>query len=421
MKNYTDYTSNDIRKAISRFKNDENLSKLNSIYQSKSFSEILGVSRKEIPHSRFLSWVLNPFESHKFGFFTIKKFLDILVLMANQKSTEKYKQLFNDIITDDIKIDDVLIESEKSIFSAGRVDIYIKLSISNKDYKNLEIVIENKVSANETNDQTNRYFEYFEKTKNADSQLLYVYLTPLSTLQLIEMEEAQCNCKEFIQINYQILVDKMFEPIFLLDVSSKTKFIIREYLQSLSQPSLDDSSKIEEGLIMAIGNEERELLTKFWNNNEKLILASLYAISSDPDQDADVRDSINEALENISNSSKDRSLINIKHNEKVIVSSIKKSDIGLQTVMILNNLNLINDEVFEFLRNDKSSSFNLLKHVDEISDNERKYRKYKVNDEPEIFYQGQGYYIARNWGIGNIGKLINKIQNKFPEIKYEIK
>jgi len=341
--------------------------------------------------------------------------------MANQKSTEKYKQLFNDIITDDIKIDDVLIESEKSIFSAGRVDIYIKLSISNKDYKNLEIVIENKVSANETNDQTNRYFEYFEKTKNADSQLLYVYLTPLSTLQLIEMEEAQCNCKEFIQINYQILVDKMFEPIFLLDVSSKTKFIIREYLQSLSQPSLDDSSKIEEGLIMAIGNEERELLTKFWNNNEKLILASLYAISSDPDQDADVRDSINEALENISNSSKDRSLINIKHNEKVIVSSIKKSDIGLQTVMILNNLNLINDEVFEFLRNDKSSSFNLLKHVDEISDNERKYRKYKVNDEPEIFYQGQGYYIARNWGIGNIGKLINKIQNKFPEIKYEIK
>ena len=54
----------------------------------------------------------------------------------------------------------------------------------------------------------------------------------------------------------------------------KTKFIIKEYLQTLSQPTLDkDVEQYKQGLIMALGSDERNLLTKFWNKNQKLILA----------------------------------------------------------------------------------------------------------------------------------------------------
>ena len=64
---------------------------------------------------------------------------------------------------------------------------------------------------------------------------------------------------------------------------------------------------------------------KFWNQNQKLILSALYAISSDPDQDKDVRDNISSALESISNNQKDRSLLTIFYNKEPAVKNIKNS------------------------------------------------------------------------------------------------
>lgn len=75
--------------------------------------------------------------------------------------------------------------------------------------------------------------------------------------------------------------------------------------------------------------------------------------------------------------------------------------------------------MFDFLRKDKSCSFPLLKLVEEVTDTEIKYRKYRVNNEPELIYKEKGYYVARNWGIGNIEKFIDKMTKKFGNLKYE--
>jgi hypothetical protein len=32
----------------------------------------------------------------------------------------------------------------------------------------------------------------------------------------------------------------------------------------------------------------------------------------------------------------------------------------------------------------------------------------KINDEPELYYNGVGSYAIRNWGIGNIDKFMTK-------------
>jgi hypothetical protein len=45
---------------------------------------------------------------------------------------------------------------------------------------------------------------------------------------------------------------------------------------------------------------ERALLKNFWESNEKLIMAALYAISSDPDQEKEVRENIENAIQTIS-------------------------------------------------------------------------------------------------------------------------
>ncbi len=254
---------------------------------------------------------------------------------------------------------------------------------------------------------------------NEDNIVIYVYLTPISTLDLIELTEPECNCKEFIQINYQSIVDYLIEPALNQNISARTQNILTEYLKSLSQPSINEEADgHKQELIMALGNEERKLLSSFWEKNQKLILASLYAISSDPEQEKDTRDSIREALDSLS-SDKDRSTYNIKYNGEIFSSNFKKSDIGLQTINLLKAKGLIDDNIIKYLRKDKSCSFLLLKKKEEFTETEIKYRKYRTNDSPELIYNGEEFYVARNWGIGNIHKLINKFTDKFPGLEYE--
>lgn len=335
-----DFTIDKIRDEIIKFKNDPDFQKLESFYYSKSFSEILEISRRENSHSGFIAWLLNNNESHNFGDFSIRKFLDIVLKFSNDK-LKNNTDIYNSFVTEDYEIERVYVEREKAINNVGRLDIYVELTllIASKQ-RNLKLIIENKVESKETKDQTNNYLRHFNSLLKENEIVIYVYLTPISTLELIELEEPECNCKGFIQINYQSIVDYLIEPALNQNISSRTKNIITEYLKSLSQPSIDDEiDGHKQELIMALGNEERKLLSSFWNKNQKLILAALYAISSDPEQEKDTRDSIREALDSLS-SDKDRSTFNIKYNGQYFAKNFKKSDIGLETIKLLNAQNL---------------------------------------------------------------------------------
>jgi len=117
--------------------------------------------------------------------------------------------------------------------------------------------------------------------------------------------------------------------------------------------------------------------------------------------------------------SKDRSTYSISFKGKTVFEGFKKSDIGLNTVLLLEQRNMIDEDVFNYLREDKSCSFQLLKKSVEVTSTEKKYRKYRVNQEPELVFDGEGYYVARNWGVGNVEGFILKIKQRFPEIDYE--
>jgi len=339
-----DYTLDKIRDEIIKFKNDIDFQKLEKFYHSKSFSEILGISRREISHSNFLAWLLGNKESHNLGDFPIKKFLDIILKFSNDKHKSEYSDLYNFFVTEDYIVENLAIQPEYHIKNVGRLDIYVELNLLiDKKEKSIKLIIENKVESKENNDQTNKYYNYFNSFESENNIILYVYLTPISTLELIELTQPECNCKEFIQINYQSIVDYLIEPALNQNISIRTKNILKEYLQSLSQPAIDvevDGHKKE--LIMALGNEERKLLSSFWDKNQKLILASLYAISSDPEQEKETRDSIKDALDNLS-SDRDRSKLNIKYKGESFVTGIKKSDIGLQTIKLLEQKGLIDE------------------------------------------------------------------------------
>lgn len=414
----------EIRNSIINFKNDIDVQKLQSLYFSKSFSEILSISRREISHSSFIAWLLDNKENHLLSFFPIQKFMEIIIVRCSTEIEKKHPAFFNSVLTDNYSIKSLIIEKEKGLGKFGRLDIYAEISllIEDKEQK-VKLIIENKVESKENNDQTNGYYQYFEENRKEGEINFYVYLTAIPTLELNQLNEPECICKKFTQINYQDLVDYLLEPALNQNISDKTKFIIKEYLQSLSQPSLDDEiTKQKQGLIMALGKEEKELLSNFWKKNEKLIMSAMYAISTDDTQDEEVRETTNKALNALTSSNRDYSTISIYFDENPIVTNFKKSDIGFYTVKLLDEKGLIDENVFNFLREDKSCNFQLIRTKQEVN-TETELKKYRVNGKPELIYEGEKYYVARNWGrvngFDNTEKLIEKVTERFPNIKYK--
>lgn len=117
---------------------------------------------------------------------------------------------------------------------------------------------------------------------------------------------------------------------------------------------------------------------------------------------------------------KDRSLFSISFNGEPYEENFKKSDIGYFTVMFVKDKNLLSREIFDFLRDDTSCSFKLIKQVDEMTETEKRYSKYRFTKEPDLVFEGQDYYVARNWGVNNVQKLISKMEEKFPGLSYSI-
>lgn len=424
--NFEDLTIQQIRNEILKFKNDPISQKLANYYTSKSLAEIYGNSRKEVAHSNFIGWLLDSNESHGLGQFPLEKFLEILVIASHGKHYENHRALFDSVISGDIKLSDIKVVLEKNLPGIGRLDIYVETLVktSNSQFP-LRVVIENKVQTKEHSDQTTAYASYFNGGSDSEYKTLFVYLTALSGIELSELqerEEVECSSKKFIQINYQYLVDYLIEPALSKELPNKIRFLIKDYLQSLSQPALsEDSDSFKQDLVMAIGNEERELLSKFWKQNQKLILSAIYAISTDPEQDLDTRETANKLISEISQEGKDRSKIDIYLNDELKVKDIIKANIGLKTIKLIESSGLIDEEVFQFFRNDFSCGFQLLKKSEEVSENERKYKKYRVHKQPEFIYGDCEYYVARNWGITNIFKFVEACEKKFPELRFDVK
>jgi len=99
---------------------------------------------------------------------------------------------------------------------------------------------------------------------------------------------------------------------------------------------------------------------------------------------------------------------------------LQQSDIGYCTVQLLNDKGLIDEGTFEFLREDKTCTFQLLKMKSEVSETNKKYNKYRILRDPELVYGEQEYYVARNWGKESAAAFVNKISAKFPMITYHL-
>lgn len=244
-------------------------------YHKGNIFGITKMSRRELMHSNFIAWALDPSSSHALGFYPMYQLIRALELIqgsADNTNARKIDEALWYNFYDDDFIVDVTVEREVAI-PVGKngknkfIDLLIEITTKEKV---LPIIIENKVESKENgtnNDQTQVYFDWCEnKSKYQDTskyfKALYIYLYP-------EYNSEMQSSKEYIRMTYQELVDYILEPSMVKcgDIISIGNY--KTYLQCLSFQS--DNEKGDQ--TMAISSEEKKILMSFVKENEDLLCA----------------------------------------------------------------------------------------------------------------------------------------------------
>jgi len=258
----------DTKQKLINFKNSQTVRELKAYYKTPSLMEVYGINRKEIRHTSFLKWLFNDYNNSSES---IKKLIDILITSHFFNKEEIFKSnedIYNQLIIENYEIKNIKTRIPNST-KKNQVDLFISFSINDYD---LNIIIENKVYSNESNNQTDRYYKEFKKNEKKSFNF-YVYLTPISTLKLEKLEEPECVNKKYIQINYQSILENILEPILKTTKDNTLKLIIEDYIIALGFPYNNNKNHS----FMAISTKETELLNSFWDENQDLILKAIEA------------------------------------------------------------------------------------------------------------------------------------------------
>lgn len=399
-----------IRKSIVNLFNSGQYQELKNYYSQRSFFDILKIMRNENIHSNFIAWLLDPCQSHGLNVYPIKKFLEMLIIVTFDCLYSKRAQvlfpddLIDPIITCNYEILDVDVEREKAINNARRIDIFISVRLKvGEEEKNLKIVLENKVYSKEHTDQTNAYFEWAQKEFRGTSEVVYVFLTPVTTNELLALNEQQCACKMYIQINYQYLVNYLLEPCKKQDMPEEANILIENYLRCLSYPAINEQDESIGGTIMATSERERKLLLNFWETNKPLLLAMLNVLKDDENIESEERDNMQKMISTISNKSS-------RDYTKYKLSGISYRKNRLVYAVISDYINKNPEVTFNYLKalfkDELQGSKGVVQTIEVVNkgDTSRFFSKPE-----EILESGDGvkFAVCNQWGIDNIGNFIN--------------
>ena len=225
---------------------DEQFDKLELGLKNPNIFEILRISKNELKHSNFLSWLLDPNESHKLGDIFLKRFLREVFS----------SDLFSGIEQVDVEAMDL---SKVEVFREWmNIDILIKLP-------NTVVCIESKVLSKEHSNQLSRYKKTIE-TQFPDLNKTFIYLTP---------EGDSPNEEEhYHPISYEFIVDSLDRIISVYGESLNTqvKQYIKDYITIIKRELMGSDQLTE--LSRKIYTNHRELFD-FINDHKPDILDSL--------------------------------------------------------------------------------------------------------------------------------------------------
>ena len=184
---------------------DEDFDKLELGLKNPNIFQILRITNNEIRHSNFLSWLLDPKESHKLGDIFLKRFLREVF------SSDKFGDI-DQVDVEGMDLSKVEIQREWK-----NIDILIIL-------EGVVVCIENKVLSKEHSNQLKRYKEIIEK-QFPDYQQTFVYLTP-------EGEDSEEETDTYEPISYEFIVDSLDRilSVYGESLNEQVKNYIKDYV-----------------------------------------------------------------------------------------------------------------------------------------------------------------------------------------------
>jgi hypothetical protein len=154
-------------------------------------------------------------------------------------------------------------------------------------------------------------------------------------LQLLN--EPQCINKNYMQINYQSLLDNLFQPALELNLNQFTYTIIEQYIKTLHRPAIDaEKGSNTRGIIMAYEKEEKELLKKFWETNEEIILAAVSILKEDDDIEPEQQELFKDIYKTISKKRKSPQLNFIEIGIPIGSELIFKNNMNVKSIVSAN-------------------------------------------------------------------------------------
>ena len=184
---------------------DEDFDKLDLGLKNPNIFQILRITRNEIRHSNFLSWLLDPSQSHKLGDIFLKRFLREVF------SSDKFGEI------DQVDVEGMDLTSVEIQREWKNIDVLIKLD-------NVVVCVENKVLSKEHSNQLKRYKDIIEH-QFPNHRQTFVYLTP-------EGDSSESESETYEPISYEFIVNTLERIISVYgeSLNGQVKNYIKDYI-----------------------------------------------------------------------------------------------------------------------------------------------------------------------------------------------
>ena len=223
---------------------DEDFDKIDLGLKNPNIFQILRISKNEIRHSNFLSWLLDPNESHKLGDIFLKRFLREVF------SSDKFGDI-DQVDVEGMNLSNVEIQREWK-----NIDVLIKLN-------NVVVCIENKVLSKEHSNQLQRYKEIVN-LEFPNHVKTFVYLTP-------EGDESENETDSYQPISYEFIVETLDRIISVYgeSLNQQVKNYIKDYITIIKR-ELMGTDKITE-LSKKIYSNHKELFDFIYDHKPDVL------------------------------------------------------------------------------------------------------------------------------------------------------
>jgi len=257
-------SSAELIKNVHRLITSEAFQELEYAVKELSLFSLVGTTHTERWHSAFIAWLLNPSAGHNLGTFPLKRFLMAMRLVNGDSKMPTQVPEMHEI--EESRISDwyIMPDSEtkgknhektvslnrnnrKCSFDIALSAEWRHQAANNK--KSLLLIIENKVKAGESGDQTKAYAEWLNLPVKRDGKIqtasheifpldsptnktasykALVFLTPKGG-------KGATMDKHFVPMSYQNLMDFVLVPCLQNPrISDRGRFLLEEYIETLS-------------------------------------------------------------------------------------------------------------------------------------------------------------------------------------------